>query len=81
MTDKEFVSLCKQSVTDYFNTHSDKTDKIYLNANDVYVVWQCRTGRHWFQRTFRTKCIMKLPTTATAMRHILTVTRNGIISP
>lgn len=47
MTDKEFTALCKQTVAEYFNAHSDKTDKVRLNADDVYVVWQCRALQNW----------------------------------
>lgn len=47
MTDKEFVGLCKQTVAEYFNIHSDKTDKFRLNIDDVYIVWQCRVLQNW----------------------------------
>ena len=43
MTDKEFVSLCKQSVVTYLNTHSRR----HLTTDNVYVVWQCRTLQNW----------------------------------
>lgn len=47
MTDKEFVELCKLTVAEYFNSHSDKTDKFHLNVDDVYIVWQCRALQNW----------------------------------
>lgn len=47
MTDKEFTTLCKKSVSDYFNAHADKTDKVHLYADDVYIVWQCMTLQNW----------------------------------
>ncbi|MDE6102684.1 MAG: hypothetical protein K2F73_06895 [Ruminococcus sp.] len=47
MTDKEFISLCKQTVAEYFNAHSDKTDKFHLNTDDVYIVWQCKALQNW----------------------------------
>ena len=34
----EFLSLCKQQVAKYFNTHIDKSDATTISEDDVYVV-------------------------------------------
>lgn len=40
----EFLSLCKETVAEYFNNRKDKTDKMEdINANDVFVVWYCKS--------------------------------------
>lgn len=39
----EFLSLCKQQVAKYFNTHVDKSDITAISKDDVYVVWYCKT--------------------------------------
>lgn len=39
----EFLSLCKQQVAKYFNTHVDKSDTTTISEDDVYVVWYCKT--------------------------------------
>ena len=43
MTDKEFVTLCKETVRDYTNKHIDKSDNIQITADDVFIVWICKT--------------------------------------
>lgn len=43
MSDKEFVTLCKETVRDYVNKHTDKTDNTQITNDDVFVVWQCKT--------------------------------------
>lgn len=43
MTDKEFVTLCKETVRDYANKHIDKSDNIQITADDVFIVWICKT--------------------------------------
>lgn len=37
----------KQIVMDYVNEHLDKTDKVQISQNDVYVVWFCKTLQNW----------------------------------
>ena len=37
----------KQIVVDYFNSHVDKTDGVKITADDVYVVWFCKTLQNW----------------------------------
>lgn len=37
----------KQIVVDYFNGRVDKTDNKKITADDVYVVWFCKTLQNW----------------------------------
>lgn len=44
MGSKEFLELCKKTVAEYYNKNKDKTDITEkLSAEDVYVVWYCKT--------------------------------------
>ena len=44
MSELEFIQKCRKLVADYFNEHVDKTDDVeVMRANDVYVVWYCKT--------------------------------------
>lgn len=43
MTDKEFVTLCKETVRDYTNKHTDKTGNTQITTDDVFIVWICKT--------------------------------------
>lgn len=43
MTNKQFQELAVKSVMDYFNNRVEKTDKVKLTENDVYIVWYCKT--------------------------------------
>ena len=43
MNEKEFVSLCKKTVAEYANEHLDKTDCKQITADDVFIVWMCKT--------------------------------------
>lgn len=43
MDSKEFITLCKKEIVNYFNGNSEKTDKFELSENDVFVVWSCKT--------------------------------------
>ncbi len=43
MGNDTFLSLCKDIVVDYHNTHADKTDEHTITASDVFVVWSCKT--------------------------------------
>lgn len=43
MTDKEFVTLCKETVKDYTNKHIDKSNNIQITTDDVFIVWICKT--------------------------------------
>ena len=43
MNEKEFVSLCKNTVAEYANEHLDKTDGKKITADDVFIVWMCKT--------------------------------------
>lgn len=40
-TDK-FLSLCKEKVAEYFNTHADKTLYKKITENNVFIVWSCK---------------------------------------
>lgn len=43
MTSDLFIQICRDKVADYFNTHSDVTDNVQMNPEDVYVVWYSKT--------------------------------------
>lgn len=43
MDSKEFLTLCKKEIVNYFNGNSEKTDKFELSEDDVFVVWSCKT--------------------------------------
>lgn len=47
MTDVLFMQLCKETIRDYVNAHLDKTDKTVIAADDVYIVWFCKTLQNW----------------------------------
>ena len=37
----------KQIIVDYFNSHVDVTDGVKITADDVFVVWFCKTLQNW----------------------------------
>lgn len=37
----------KKLVVDYFNDRVDKTDKVIIGMDDVFVVWFCKTLQNW----------------------------------
>ena len=40
----EFLNICKEKVSEYFNNNKDKTDVTgNLVTDDVFVVWYCKT--------------------------------------
>ena len=41
------IDTFKQMVVDWFNTQVEKTDGFELTADDVYVVWSCKTLQNW----------------------------------
>lgn len=43
MGSKEFITLCKKHVVEYFNENADKTDQKQITEADVFVVWYCKT--------------------------------------
>ena len=43
MSNSEFVKLCKEIVVKYFNDRVDTTDAANITADDVYIVWLCKT--------------------------------------
>lgn len=43
MENKKFIKLCIDTVVDYFNNRSDKTDNFVITENEVFVVWYCKT--------------------------------------
>lgn len=47
MINKNTMKLIKETVCDYANEHFDKTDKIQIAVDDVYVVWFCKTLQNW----------------------------------
>ena len=47
MINKNTMNLIKETVRDYTNEHIDKTDKMQITVDDVYVVWFCKTLQNW----------------------------------
>lgn len=47
MNEKKFFELVKNLVADYTNEHLDKSDGKQTAADDVYVVWYCKTLQNW----------------------------------
>lgn len=47
MTDVTFIELVKNTVRDYTNEHLDKSDNMIIGADDVYIVWYCKTLQNW----------------------------------
>ena len=43
MNTQEFLTECVNKVVLYTNAHLDKSDKKEITANDVFVVWNCKT--------------------------------------
>ena len=43
MNEKDFVALCKKTVSEYANRHLDKTDGKQITEEDVFIVWMCKT--------------------------------------
>ena len=43
MNTQEFLTECVNKVVSYTNNHLDKSDKKEITANDVFVVWNCKT--------------------------------------
>ena len=41
MGNTEFITKATQLVTEYANDHVDKADSTSIDADDVYVVWNC----------------------------------------
>lgn len=41
------MDTAKRIVVDYFNKHKDRTDNGSINANNVYIVWFCKTLQNW----------------------------------
>lgn len=37
----------KQIIVDYFNKHVDVTDGVKITADDVFIVWFCKTLQNW----------------------------------
>ena len=43
MNHEEFTKRAIQLVTDYTRAHLDPTDNFDISADDVYIVWSCKT--------------------------------------
>jgi len=42
-SDSDFTDWAKQCVVDYFNNRADVTDNVKITADNVFVVWFCKT--------------------------------------
>lgn len=47
MINKNTMKLIKETIRDYTSEHIDKTDKMQITVDDVYVVWFCKTLQNW----------------------------------
>lgn len=47
MNPSDFLPKCRLIVAKYANDHLDKSDDKRINAEDVYVVWSCKTLQHY----------------------------------
>lgn len=43
MDEKQFIDRCRELVADYTNDRLDKSDRVEITKDDVFVVWQCKT--------------------------------------
>lgn len=43
MNEKDFLNWCKEVVAEYTNKHLDKSDNKEITADDVFMVWCCKT--------------------------------------
>lgn len=43
MGTEDFIKKCKEIVVSYVNDHLDPTDQKEITANQVFVVWNCKT--------------------------------------
>ena len=43
MDNKKFTELAKGLVVNYANAHTDPTDGVQIDSDQVYVVWLCKT--------------------------------------
>lgn len=43
MGHNEFLFFCIDYLVDYVNAHLDATDGVKISADNVYVVWWCKT--------------------------------------
>ena len=43
MGSKEFTRLCKEKVAEYTNSTKNEKSDVHITADDVYVVWYCKT--------------------------------------
>jgi len=42
MDNQKFIEQCKEIVAKYANEHTDKSDKVEVSTDDVFVVWSCK---------------------------------------
>lgn len=47
MTNMEIMKFAKQQVADYYNLNVPKTAGKLLSADDIYIVWFCKTLQNW----------------------------------
>lgn len=43
MDNRVFIEMCVEKVVNYFNDHVEKIDQKKITADDVFVVWSCKT--------------------------------------
>lgn len=43
----DFQFYIKSLIVDYFNSHAEKTDSYHISAEEVYIVWFCKTLQNW----------------------------------
>ena len=43
MNEKEFLDWCKKVICEYTNNYLDRTDNRKVTADDIFMVWCCKT--------------------------------------
>lgn len=47
MGNRAMMDKAIRIVTDYFNSHVEKTDNFKITEKDVFIVWFCKTLQNW----------------------------------
>ena len=47
MGNRAMMDKAIRIVTDYFNSHVEKTDNFKITEEDVFIVWFCKTLQNW----------------------------------
>ena len=53
------LKKAKNIVVDYFNENIDKTDKVKITEDQVFIVWFSKTLQNWKALLYQTVCITR----------------------